>query len=196
MRAPDVSLGMRAVLALLLSLLPAMAMGAAPSSAAPPTIQQLEATLLLTVAKFVEWPAAAFPSPAAPVVIGVVADEAVFVAIGSTSHGRQVNGRPVVARRLQWDSDMTGVHLLYVGQSEARRLNALLEPIREKHIVTVSRLAEFDRAGGTLTLRADEGRLSFSANTGAAQRSGVRLSSFLLAHATSVSDDPRPKVRQ
>ncbi len=155
-----------------------------------PTTEQLQAALLMTFARFTEWPPGAFASPSAPLVVGFVTDEAVTGAFEVIARGKNVSGRPVVARRLQWDSDTTGTHVLLIGQSERRRLADVLDRVQRRPILTVSQLAEFGRAGGMITLKSDGGRVSFAVNSRATVLSGLRLSSFLLSHATAVSEPP------
>jgi hypothetical protein len=157
-----------------------------------PTIEQLQATLLITVARYVEWPSTAFTSATAPMVVGIVSDDAVAEAFAATAAGRNIHGRAMVMKRLQWESDMTGVHLLLIGQVERRRVVALLEQIRSKPILTVSMVPQFGTAGGMITLTATGGRLSFSVNARATGERGLRLSALLLSHATSVSHEPGP----
>jgi hypothetical protein len=159
------------------------------------TVEQLEASVVMTFARFIEWSPQEFPSASAPIVVGIIADEAVAQALETLARGKNVAGRTMVVTRLQWDSAVTGVHMLFVGETEKRRLAVVLEPIRSRQIVTVSRLAEFGRAGGMITLTFTAGRISFAVNSRAAALSGVRLSSFLLAHASTVSDESTGAVR-
>ena len=153
------------------------------------TLEQLEAAVVMTFARFVEWSPAEFADASAPIVVGVVADDAVALALEAVARGKNVGGRTMAVRRLQWDSDIAGVHMLFVGEAEKRHLGVLLERARPRPIVTVSSLAEFGRAGGMITLAFTDGRISFAVNSHATALSAVRLSSFLLSHATKVSDD-------
>jgi hypothetical protein len=155
-----------------------------------PTIEHLQATLLITVARYVEWPSTAFTSPTTALVVGIVSDDAVAEAFAATAAGRNIGGRAIAVKRLQWESDMTGVHLLLIGQVERRRVAALLEQIRSKPILTISMVPQFAAAGGMITLTASGGRLSFSVNARATGDSALRLSALLLSHATSVSHEP------
>ncbi len=161
---------------------------AAPRS--QPTMDQLQAALVMTIARFVEWPAASFDSVSAPLVMAVVSDDAAAMALETAASGRQVNGRPIALRRVRWDSAMHGVHLLLVGEAEERRVTVLLDRLRGQHVLTVSSLPDFAAAGGMLTIVPLDGRVSFRINAAAAD-SGLRLSSFLRAHATRVPDPPR-----
>ena len=95
----------------------------------------------------------------------------------------------MAVKRLQWDSDVAGVHMLFIGETEKRHLGFVLERVRSRQIVTVSSLPDFGRAGGMITLTFTDGRISFAVNSRATALSGVRLSSFLLSHATKVSDE-------
>lgn len=150
------------------------------------TIEQLEAALLITFVRFVDWPGEMVPSADAPFVVGVVSDQTLTDAVNRAAAGRQIAGRPLVARRLQWDEDLAGVHVLFIGDPEQRRLPALLERVRHTKVLTVARLAEFGAAGGMITLQARGGRVGFSVNSRATELSGMRISSFLLSHATNV----------
>jgi hypothetical protein len=161
----------------------------APSESEAQTVEQLEAALVLTLARFVEWPAQAFPSAAAPIVAGIMADDGVALALETGARGKNVAGRSLTVRRVHWDGDVAGLHMLVVGEREQRRLALVLAGIRTLPIVTISRLPDFGRAGGMITLAFTDGRVSFAVNSSATALSGVRLSSFLLSHATRVSDD-------
>ena len=153
------------------------------------TVEQLKAAVVLTFARFVEWSPQEFASATAPIVAGVIADEAVAVALETTAHGKNVAGRTMAVTRLQWDSEAAGVHMLYVGEAEKRHLGVVLERVRSRQVVTVSSLPGFGRAGGMITLALSDGRISFAVNSRATTLSAVRLSSFLLSHATKVSDE-------
>lgn len=151
------------------------------------TVEQLEAAAVMTFARFVEWSPSEFSSTSAPIVVGVVADETVAVALEAGSRGKNVAGRTIAVKRLQWDGVDAGVHLLFVGEMETSHLAIVLDRVRSRPTVTVSRLPAFGRAGGMITLTLTDGRITFAVNSSATAASGVRLSSFLLSHATKVS---------
>jgi hypothetical protein len=152
-----------------------------------PTIDQLEASVVMTFARFVEWPVERFPSPASPILVGVVGDELLAVALEATSRGKTIAGRTMTVARLQWDSDFAGVHMLFLGEAQKRHLGVVLERVRPHPVVTISPLPEFGRSGGMITLTFSDGRIRFAVNSRATARSGVRLSAFLLSHASKVS---------
>jgi hypothetical protein len=157
--------------------------------AEPQSMEQLEAAVVMTFARFVEWSPLDFASAAAPIVVGVVANEGVAEALETSSRGKNVAGRTIDVSRGQWDSDVSGLHMLFIGDLDKRHLEVLLARASSRPIVTVSPLREFGRAGGMITLTFTDGRITFAVNSGATALSGVRLSSFLLSHATKVSDE-------
>jgi hypothetical protein len=177
-------MGLLALFALLPALAFASPRDAASSSA--PTTQQLQAALLMTFARFTEWVPGAFESTVSPLVIGFIADESAAEAFEAAARGKNVGGRPLVVKRLQWDSDVQGVHMLFIGDDERRRAAIIVERVQRRPILTVSPLPDFAQAGGIIALKSSGGRLSFSVNGRATSLSGVRLSSFLLSHATEV----------
>lgn len=156
--------------------------------AAPQTLEQLEAAVVMTFARFVEWAPRDFASATAPIVVGVVANEGVAESLEIGSRGKKVAGRTIDVSRRQWDSDVSGLHMLFIGELDKRHLGVLLAKASTRPIVTVSPVREFGRAGGMITLTVTDGRITFAVNSGATALSGVRLSSFLLSHATTVSD--------
>jgi hypothetical protein len=158
-------------------------------AAAPQTVEQLEAAIVLTFARFVEWSPADFTSPSAPIIVGVVADAGVALALEAIAEGKNVAGRTIAVKQLQWDSSVAGLHMIFVGETEKRHLELILEGIRSSKIVTVSGVANFGRAGGMISLTVVAGRISFAVNSHATAASAVRLSSSLLSHATRVSDE-------
>jgi hypothetical protein len=167
----------------------AAAGGRATSAPEQQTVEQLEAAVIMTFARFIEWSPEEFSSSAAPIVVGIIGDEAVAIALETIARGKNVAGRTMAVRRLQWDSEIVGVQMIFIGEPEKRRLRVVLDRIRSRQIVSVSALADFGRTGGMITLTFTDGRISFAVNSAATAVSGVRLSSFLLSHATKVSDE-------
>ena len=169
----------------------ALLTGAAGPAAAvqeKPTIDQLEASVVMTFARFVEWPAQEFSSPAAAILVGVVGDEPLAAALEATSRGKAIAGRTMTVARMQWDSDFAGVHMVFLGEAEKRHVGVVLDRVRPRPVVTISAVPDFGRRGGMITLAFSEGRISFAVNSRATAQSGVRLSAFMLSHASKVSN--------
>src|SRR6185295_556777 len=56
---------------------------------------QVKAAFLYNFAKFVEWPADAFPDSGSPIVIGVVGNDPFGGTLDQTTSGKTANGRPI-----------------------------------------------------------------------------------------------------
>lgn len=153
-----------------------------------PTVEQLEAALLITFANYTVWPPAALPSAATPIVVGVVGDQALAETFQETSRERRAGGRSFVTKVLQWEGDISGVNMLFLGQIDRRHMTALLARTQHAPILTVSMTPDFASAGGMISLKSTGGRVSFAVNTGAVHLAGLQLSSFVLSYATSVSN--------
>lgn len=154
---------------------------------AAPTVEQLEAALLVTFANYTVWPSSALPAASAPLVVGVVGDQALALAFQEISRERRAGGRPFATKVLQWESDISGVHVLFMGQIDRRHVTALLAQAQHKPILTVSMVPEFAQSGGMISLKSTGGRVSFAVNSKATELAGLQLSSFVLSYATSVS---------
>jgi hypothetical protein len=178
----------RGALAVCVALYSVSTLGADPAvgAKAAPTLEQLEAALLITFANYTVWPASALPAAAAPIVVGVVGDQALADTFQEVSRERRVGGRPLATKVLQWESDLSGVHVLFMGQIERRHVTALLAQAQHKPILTVSMAREFAPAGGMISLTYAGGRVIFAVNSKATQLAGLQLSSFVLSYATSV----------
>ena len=88
----------------------------------------------------------------------------------------------MAVKRLQWDSEVAGVHMLFVGEAEKRHLGGRARAVRSRQVVTVSSLPGFGRAGGMITLTFTDGRISFAVNSRATTLS-ARASQLLPALA-------------
>lgn len=152
--------------------------------AGPPSEYQIKAAYLLNFARYVEWPAARLPS-AAPVRVCVLGRDPFGEALASID-GRQVNGREVRVRLLDTVPLVGDCHLLFIADSEERRVGLILRSIAGRAVLTVSDIEGFAEAGGGIGLVVEEGRVRFDINQEALQREGLRASSQLLRHGRNV----------
>jgi len=77
-------------------------------------------------------------------------------------------------------------HLVYFASDDLPSLEPMLADLRGRPVLTVGDGEPFARHGGIVGLMVDGNKMRFAINPGAAHRSGVRLSSKLLALATLV----------
>jgi hypothetical protein len=145
----------------------------------------VKAAYLFKLPGYVDWPEGRFDSPDSALTIAVLNDDAVADALATITVGRTVNGRPVVVRRLQSDTDLDGVHVLfYKGLGEARS-DGIVTSAATHNILTVTDL-QTDVDDSVIDFVTVNGRVRFEVRLDAAERNGLRLNSGLLNVASRV----------
>jgi hypothetical protein len=167
--------------------------GVAPSFARGETAPEytVKATFLYSFAKFVEWPAGAFPGPTSPIVIWVLGKDPFGDALGSLK-GKTANGRPIVVRYAANLGELERCHLLFISASEKANLQKILLITKGWSILTVGDMDGFAQDGGILNLVNEEQRIRIEVNMEAAQLSRLKISSKLLGLAKIVKPARRP----
>lgn len=145
--------------------------------------QEVKAAYLFKFLSYVEWPAAAFGGPHAPFVIGVLESEEVRGALAGIVRGREVQGRPVEVRRLRDGETTEGAHVLFVGREATASLPQLLG---RPGLLIVGEEEEALDLGAMINLLRLDNRIRFEVAPQAAERSGLHISSRLLALAHAV----------
>jgi hypothetical protein len=157
-------------------------MGAAPVVAQAPrqaSEYQVKAAMVYGLLKFVEWPADAFSTAAAPVSICLVGADPFGPLLDDAVRGRLMAGHPIVIRRLT--DAVAGCHLLFISTSESRRLPVILDRLAATSVLTVSDLDDFAAHGGMIEMRSQRDHVAFVFNVDAADRAHLRLSARLLS---------------
>lgn len=147
---------------------------------AAPTAQQVEAVFLFYFSQFVDWPPRAFAGERSPIVIGVLGNDPFGGALDQAVAGEQVNGRPIVVRRLKSIGDAAGCHILYISSSESPQLPQILSTLKGHSVLTVSDLDRFLQNGGMIRFALIDQHVRLFINARAAQAAGLTLSSKLL----------------
>ena len=151
-----------------------------------PSEYQVKAAFLFNFAKYVDWPAAAFPGPNAPIVIGVMAKDRFDDDLRQAVEGKTVNGRPFVIKHLAADSELNGCHILFISGLEASRMGAILDKARALPVLTVGEDEPFARNGGIISFVLRNGNVRLDIDLAAAKKAGLTISSRLLAVADVV----------
>jgi len=141
---------------------------------------QVKAAFLYNFAKFVEWPAASFASPASPIVIGVLGPNPFGKSLEEITQGKTVGGRPLVIRTVEEFQQAGHCHILFVAFSDRKRLHAFLTSPYSPGVLTVGETADFTAEGGMIGLNLEDGRIRLEINVESAQRAGLHISSKLL----------------
>jgi hypothetical protein len=143
----------------------------------------IKAAFLINFARFVEWPTQAFAAPTAPLVLGIYGldpfDRSAFNEIGS----KPVNGRRLEVRRIRTLSGIDGCHFLFINSGGEGDLEAILEAVRNKPVLTVGDSAKFNATGGMIRFLIEDRKVRFEVNLPQVERVGLKVSAKLLSLA-------------
>jgi hypothetical protein len=149
-----------------------------------------KAAYLRHIAELTTWPDGSFGHGKAPIVIGVLGEDAsgVVAALERRIRGKGLSAqnRPVELRRLDAEGELAfqleGCHLLFVPDSQGQYWQQLRGLLSDRSIVTVSDTEGFSRAHGMIEFVFDraESSVSMHIDLVAVHRARLRLSSKLL----------------
>lgn len=161
-----------------LALLLALTSFAPSGSSAGESPDQVRATFILLLGKYVTWPAAAFKSPSAPLVISVVGSPGLAHEMQVQSAGYDIEGHPVEVRAVPDAASAAGSHIVFVPSADDSKALAAESPLRISE--DSKRLADTD-----IAIKLQEGRVAFAVNRKGAERHGLKLGSKLMRLASS-----------
>jgi hypothetical protein len=152
---------------------------------------QVKAAYLYNFGRFVEWPTRVTTASTGSFTICVLGEDPFGQALDATLAGETRGNQKVAARRISSPQESVDCQILFIGSSEAKRLNKIVEALGNSAVLTVSDIPQFSRRGGMIQLVMDGNRIHFEVNLTATQRAGLTLSSELLKVATAVRKSPQ-----
>jgi hypothetical protein len=154
---------------------------------------KVKTAFLFNFAKFIEWPASSFAAPDSPFAICVLGQDPFGSILTDTLQGKMIGTRPLAVRRLKDKSEGRSCQIVFVSSSESAHLAAIVETLRGGNVLLVGESTGFATSGGTIEFTLEDDRVRFAINTDAADRSGLKFSSKLLALAQLVHDQEHLK---
>jgi hypothetical protein len=148
---------------------------------------QVKALFLFNFAKYVDWPAEAYSSDSAPILIGLVGEDHFGDSFKQVIAGKTINGRQVVIKHVASAQEYKSCHILFIGASEQSNLSEILSAVKGSAILTAGETEEFLARDGMIDLRKKENKIRLEINLGAAQRANLKISSKLLSVADVVT---------
>jgi hypothetical protein len=149
---------------------------------------EIKAAMLANVFKLVDWPAAKSGEVSAPFVIGIAGSEDMETALGKTvakMGGRKTSaGHPIVIRKISAVEGIEQYHVIFIGGSDRKRLQAVIQGVGTQPILTIGESEKFAALGGMVGLIFKDDRIQVEVNLAAAQSAGLSISSRLLRIAT------------
>ncbi len=173
--------------ALVLTILLAMLVRTAAAQSA--TEYQVKAAFLFNFAKFVEWPADAFPNADAPLQICVLGQDPFGRDFEQVIEDKAVNGHRLEVAHPDGVPQSRACQILFIASSEKQRVRGILRDLVGASVLTVGDTSGFATMGGVINFVLDENRVRFEINVKAAERSHLRLSARLLTVAKLIVTD-------
>jgi YfiR/HmsC-like len=147
---------------------------------------RMKATFLSNFANFVEWPANAYSSPQAPLLICVFGDYLFGTSLSTSTQSMTPHGRRMEVRWAHKEQELHGCQILFISRADAKRYTKVLEAVRGDSVLTVGETPDFLEAGGAITFSFREEVLQFEINLGAVDGARLKMSSRLLSLARRV----------
>ncbi len=148
---------------------------------------KLKAAFLYNFTKLVDWPGSAFTNSTAPIVIGVLGKDPFGKELDNLIAGRRVKGRRLQTARFNFIEEITNCQVLFISESERRKLAPLFEALQGRPILTVGDMNGFETRG-MITMVKTNDTIDLRINLRAARQAGLQFSSRL----TRLDQSQRP----
>jgi hypothetical protein len=145
----------------------------------------VKGTYLYKFGPFVEWPEAAFDSPQSPLQICIVGNDPFGPELVQGAAAQRVGMRPIAVRRLETAVRGAPCHIMFLAGSPSQSVAEALAAVRGMPVLTISDSAE-TRAHGIISFVAENNRVRFEIDDGAAAENHLVISSELLRLARAV----------
>jgi len=149
------------------------------------TESSVKAAFLYKFAAYIEWPPDALAA-GAPFTIEVIGSDAVAAELAQIVPGRSAFGHPVEVKRLAEGEMPKGVQVLFVGGSNPGHYAAAIAAAQKGGALVVTESEHGLDAGAAINFVTANDHVGFEVSLESAQRSGLHISSRMLAVARRV----------
>lgn len=153
---------------------------------------QVKAAFLYKFCLYVEWPPSAFANADSPIVLGVAGPENLVAELENITRGRALNGRSLQVRRIDNNTGLAGLHMLFVTRSEQVRLPQFVAQVQKLPLLLVTESPSGLDDGGGINFAVQDNRVRFDVGLDSINRQGLRLSAQLLKVARTVRGEMAP----
>jgi hypothetical protein len=178
-----------------LMFLPAVLL-AATSRAAPE--YSIKAGYILLFTRYVQWPASAFATPRAPIVVCVVGPDPFGSVLDETLDGQLSQNRPLSVRRVSTANAAEQCHVAFIGrasdQPAGEQTGQWFDTLADHPVLTIAETPGGLEQGAMLCFvnetESGAARIRFEASLPAMHRAGLTASSQMLVAARKVHREP------
>lgn len=156
-----------------------------PLAAQPRDERAVRAAYVFNLTKYVEWPA-----EKNELLIGFEGNRVTGEFLQKMLDGKSSDSKPIRVVLFPSEEDLKKCSLLYVGDSTAKSIHAVLDRVGTRGLLTVGEEESFTQAGGMVGLVKVGDQIQIQVNLEATQRAGIKISSRLLNLAVIVRPAP------
>lgn len=150
----------------------------------------VKAAFLFNFAKFVEWPAQTFKTPADPIIICVLGQNPFGTALEETISGKVVGGRTLSVRQVSDTQPPCNCQILFVNSSERKQFRTAVKLLNGAGVLSVGEAEGFTADGGVINFKVERGSVRLEINVAAAEYAQIHISAKLLSLAQVVRKAP------
>jgi hypothetical protein len=153
---------------------------------------QLKAAFVYNFAQFTDWPEDVLADTSQPFVIGVLGANYFGGALEEVVRGETVRGHKLHVEYYHAVEEIRTCHILFISQSEDRRLEKILAVLKGKPILTVSDIDKSAIRGAMVRFITENNKLRFRVNVDSLAACHLTMSSKLLRVAEIVPSEKKP----
>ena len=155
-------------------------------SAVDPLEYRIKAAFVCKFLGYVEWPPLAFAAADSPIVISVLASDAIIDEVSRTAAGLSVDGRALTVRKFQRGESLAGTHLVYIAATDEARLAESIAALKSLPILVVTEATRGLPSGSMINFVVVDDKVRFDIAPHVAEASRLKISARLLGVARSV----------
>lgn len=140
---------------------------------------KVKAAYLYQFTKFAQWPVGFFKHKDAPIRICVLGRNP-FGEILNNFSTKKSQDRPITIEFLSSLEQASFCHLVFISQSEEKRLTQILKHLKHVPVLTVSDMDDFSRRGGMIGFVPKQRKVGIEINVQSSKIANIKLSSKLL----------------
>jgi YfiR/HmsC-like len=156
----------------------------APAQAGSVDEYQVRAAMLYNLARFIEWPAWKVDQGHPQFLVCVLGTDPIGGDIDSLLRDKTVGTKPLIVRHISSVDAAGDCHVLYVSTGERKNILKAAADLAKRGVLTISERPNSDSPDQVIGLPMVEEHVQIEVNLGAADRTGLTISSKLLHLAT------------
>ena len=161
------------------------AVSARPADRRPPTEYEAKSALVISLIKFVDWPAGTFADRRAPMIVGVLGEGPADV-VERCLQGKLARERRLVVRKYRHARDLEPLHVLFVFSDASSELADAHRALGPRHVLTITEVPGAGVTDAVINLLPTGARFGFAVNLDQADEAGLRISPNLLTLSREV----------